>query len=43
MCSGDYGWLSVLDDLKGFCFYEVTGIRPDFLYCEGAGPCNFKG
>ncbi|KAK2151450.1 hypothetical protein LSH36_362g00007 [Paralvinella palmiformis] len=41
-CSGDKGWLVVLDELPGKCQWEKNGIRPTFLYCEGLGPCKYE-
>ncbi|KAK2145681.1 hypothetical protein LSH36_664g01016 [Paralvinella palmiformis] len=42
-CSGDIGWLVVLDELPGDCSWEKNGIRPTFLYSEAPGPSTYKG
>ncbi|KAK2146568.1 hypothetical protein LSH36_598g03011 [Paralvinella palmiformis] len=40
-CPKDRGWITVLDDLEGYCDWERNGIRPSLMYCSGNTDCLF--
>ena len=42
-CPKDRGWITVLDDLEGYCEWERNGIRPSLMYCSGNTDCLFAG
>ncbi|KAK2145680.1 hypothetical protein LSH36_664g01042 [Paralvinella palmiformis] len=40
-CMFDTGWMAVLDELKGGCYWEKNGIRPTMLYSQYQEPRRY--